>query len=204
MNNLTRQSANISFQPTEARTSPRSTLAQPTPVSSAADIILLSLINPPLPIRPNGFLPTGEVGPTIVSLSRVQSTWNVRILHLQPSQFSQLIPLIVYRTANPNGAPCYGLTPVAMVHWIYDFSAHYRSYAGRYPVIYTTTSWWKMCTGNSAIFAGTNPLWIARYASSVGPLPGGWGYYTFWQYATQGPVPGDQNYYNGSIVALKQ
>lgn len=41
-------------------------------------------------------------------------------------------------------------------------------------VIYTTTDWWKSCTGNSAAFADNNPLWIARYASSVGDLPAGW------------------------------
>lgn len=41
-------------------------------------------------------------------------------------------------------------------------------------VIYTTTDWWTTCTGNSAAFASTNPLWIARYASTIGTLPAGW------------------------------
>ena len=91
-----------------------------------------------------------------------------------------------------------------MVNWIRDFSNTYHSKVGRYPVIYTNTNWWKQCTGDSSAFGSTNPLWIARYAGSVGPLPGGWHRYTFWQYADHGPVPGDQNYYNGDLSALKQ
>lgn len=55
-----------------------------------------------------------------------------------------------------------------MVSWIKDFSTTYHSATGVYPVIYTTTDWWNTCTGNSAAFGSTNPLWIARYASSIG------------------------------------
>lgn len=91
-----------------------------------------------------------------------------------------------------------------MVSWIKDFSNTYHSSEGRYPVIYTTTDWWKTCTGNSGAFGSTNPLWIARYASSVGALPNGWGYHTFWQYADHGSVPGDQNYFNGDAAGLKR
>ncbi|KAH9022152.1 hypothetical protein EDB84DRAFT_1511071, partial [Lactarius hengduanensis] len=47
----------------------------------------------------------------------------------------------------------------------------------------TTTSWWTSCTGNSASFGTTNPLWIAHWASSIGTLPAGWSFTTFWQYA---------------------
>ena len=70
--------------------------------------------------------------------------------------------------------------------------------------IYTTTSWWTTCTGNSAAFASTNPLWVARYASSVGSLPAGWGYETFWQYADSGSNPGDQDTFNGDMTQLKK
>ena len=41
-------------------------------------------------------------------------------------------------------------------------------------VIYTTTSWWQGCTGNSAAFGSDNPLWIAHWASAIGTLPAGW------------------------------
>ncbi|KAI0792543.1 glycoside hydrolase family 25 protein [Abortiporus biennis] len=105
---------------------------------------------------------------------------------------------------NPNGATCYGLSASAMVSWIKDFSNTYHSKTGVYPVIYTTTDWWKTCTGNSAAFGSTNPLWIARYASSIGTLPAGWSYTTFWQYADSGSNPGDQDLFNGSLDGLKR
>ncbi|KAJ3484679.1 hypothetical protein NLI96_g5483 [Meripilus lineatus] len=105
---------------------------------------------------------------------------------------------------NPNGATCYGLSASAMVSWIRDFSNTYHTRTGVYPVIYTTTDWWKTCTGNSASFASTNPLWIARYASSIGTLPAGWSFTTFWQYADSGPNPGDQDLFNGDLAGLKR
>jgi len=105
---------------------------------------------------------------------------------------------------NPYGEACYGLSAASMVSWIRDFSNTYHSRVGRYPVIYTTTDWWKTCTGNNAEFGSTNPLWIARYSSSPGTLPAGWSSYTFWQHADSGPSPGDQNYFNGDMAGLKR
>jgi GH25 family lysozyme M1 (1,4-beta-N-acetylmuramidase) len=104
---------------------------------------------------------------------------------------------------NPYGATCYGLSQSAMVAWIAAFSNEYHSREGVYPVIYTTTDWWTTCTGNSAAFASTNPLWIARYASTAGTLPAGWNYYTFWQYADSGTFPGDQDQFNGAYDRLQ-
>ncbi|KXN82457.1 Lysozyme M1 [Leucoagaricus sp. SymC.cos] len=80
---------------------------------------------------------------------------------------------------NPYGATCYGLSTSAMVAWIKDFSNTYHSKTGRYPVIYTTTDWWKTCTSNASGFQNDNPLWIARYSSSIGELPTGYAYTTF-------------------------
>ena len=37
-----------------------------------------------------------------------------------------------------------------------------------------TTQCTAACTGNSASFASTNPLWLAHYSSSIGALPAGW------------------------------
>ncbi|MFF2614653.1 lysozyme [Kitasatospora sp. NPDC058046] len=104
---------------------------------------------------------------------------------------------------NPYGATCYGLSQSAMVSWIRDFSNTVHSRTGRYPTIYTTTNWWSQCTGDNGGFGTTNPLWIARYASSVGTLPNGWGYQTFWQFADSGTFPGDQNYFNGAADRLR-
>ncbi|KAJ7359697.1 glycoside hydrolase family 25 protein [Mycena albidolilacea] len=103
---------------------------------------------------------------------------------------------------NPSGAECYGLSASAMVSWISDFSSTYHAATTRYPVIYTTTDWWTTCTGNSAAFAANNPLWIARYSSSIGTLPAGWSFTTFWQYADSGPNPGDQDLFNGDAAGL--
>ncbi|KQV12391.1 MULTISPECIES: lysozyme [unclassified Kitasatospora] len=104
---------------------------------------------------------------------------------------------------NPYGATCYGLSQSAMVSWIRDFSNTVHTRTGRYPAIYTTTNWWVSCTGNNSSFGATNPLWIARYASTVGTLPAGWSYQTIWQYADSGVLPGDQNYFNGAYDRLQ-
>ncbi|KZS88998.1 glycoside hydrolase family 25 protein [Sistotremastrum niveocremeum HHB9708] len=108
--------------------------------------------------------------------------------------------------ANPSGATCYGLSTSAMVSWISSFSSTYHSATGRYPVIYTTASWWNQCTGSSTAFAANSPLWVAHYttASTPGALPAGWSYETFWQYADSGPNPGDADVFNGSASGLKK
>lgn len=104
---------------------------------------------------------------------------------------------------NPYGATCYGLSASGMVSWIKAFSDRMHALSGRYPMIYTTTNWWTSCTGNSSAFAATNPLWIARYASSVGTLPAGWSAQSIWQFADSGTFPGDQNVFNGTTAQLQ-
>ena len=76
------QSADISFQPTKALPSPRSTLAQPKLVSSVVDTILPFPINPLVLFRPTGSFPTEEAGVTMASPFRVRLTWNVRVIYL--------------------------------------------------------------------------------------------------------------------------
>ncbi|MCX4789340.1 MULTISPECIES: lysozyme [unclassified Streptomyces] len=100
---------------------------------------------------------------------------------------------------NPYGDQCYGLSQAAMVNWIRDFVNTYKARTGRDAVIYTATSWWQSCTGNNAGFGATNPLWVARYNSTVGELPAGWGYYTMWQYTSSGPYVGDHSHFNGAL-----
>ncbi|KAG9309495.1 glycoside hydrolase family 25 protein [Chiua virens] len=104
---------------------------------------------------------------------------------------------------NPDGAECYGLTASEMVSWVQDFSDTYEATTGRYPVIYTTTDWWTTCTGNSAALGANNPLWIADYASTLGTLPAGWEYTSFWQYDDSGPNPGDADLWNGDYTGLQ-
>ncbi|GAA3120369.1 lysozyme [Streptomyces echinatus] len=100
---------------------------------------------------------------------------------------------------NPYGAACYGRTASQMVGWIADFINTYKARTGRYPVIYTATSWWTQCTGNYGGFAANDPLWIARYDSSPGTLPAGWSFHTMWQYTSSGPTVGDHDKFNGAL-----
>jgi GH25 family lysozyme M1 (1,4-beta-N-acetylmuramidase) len=104
---------------------------------------------------------------------------------------------------NPYGATCYGLSQASMRTWVRAFLNEYHARTGRWAVIYTTTDWWTTCTGNYSGFAGNDPLWIARYAGSVGALPAGWSTYSFWQYASSGTFPGDQDVWNGTLSRLK-
>lgn len=104
---------------------------------------------------------------------------------------------------NPYGATCYGKSKSAMIKWIDDFFTTYRKKTGRDAVIYTSTNWWKQCTGNTSKFGKTNPLWIPRYGSSVGTLPAGWDFHTIWQHTSSGKTVGDHNRFNGSFTRLR-
>lgn len=101
---------------------------------------------------------------------------------------------------NPYGSTCYAKSPAAMVSWIRSFTTEYKRRTGRDAVIYSTTDWWRRCTGDSPAFGATNPLWIARYASSPGTLPAGWLYRTFWQYSA---ATIDQDAFNGTYARLR-
>ncbi len=103
---------------------------------------------------------------------------------------------------NPYGAECYGLSQSGMVSWIRAFVNAYHAKTGRWAVIYSTTDWWTTCTGNNSGFGSEDPLWLARFASSAGTPPAGWGFYTIWQYADSGTFPGDQDVFNGTSARL--
>lgn len=105
---------------------------------------------------------------------------------------------------NPYGDACYDKSTSGMVTWIRDFLNRYKARTGRDAVIYTSTSWWTKCTGGHRGFGSTNPLWVARYASSAGTLPAGWSGYTMWQYTSTGPTVGDHDRFDGSTDALRE
>ena len=100
------------------------------------------------------------------------------------------------------GNSCYNMSQTAMVSWIRDFSNRMIARTGRAPAIYTTTDWWKTCTGNSTAFSD-HPLHVARYASTVGTLPDAWPVYSIWQYSDSGPFAGDSNVWNGTEASLR-
>ena len=104
---------------------------------------------------------------------------------------------------NPYCDSCYGKSKSGMVSWIRDFVNRYKARTGRAAVIYTATSWWSTCTGDSSAFGSTNPLWVASYASSAGPLPAGWSSYTMWQYTSSGQTVGDHDRFNGPVADLR-
>lgn len=100
------------------------------------------------------------------------------------------------------GNSCYNMSQSQMVNWIREFSNTMKSLTGRVPAIYTTTSWWNLCTGNNAGFSD-HALHLARYATAPGALPTGWNTYSIWQYSATGPFVGDSNVWNGSYEQLK-
>jgi len=104
---------------------------------------------------------------------------------------------------NPYGRECYGLSKHQMTGWIWDFVNQYARDTGVYPVIYTTFAWWRTCTGNANGFQSYDPLWIACYCKSPGALPAGYHFYTFWQYANHGKLPGDQDVFDGAYSRLR-
>ncbi|MFJ6695531.1 lysozyme [Streptomyces sp. NPDC091272] len=119
------------------------------------------------------------------------------------SRDGRTLPGVLDIEWNPYGAQCFGKTQSQMVAWVRDFLTTYKARTGRDAVIYTATSWWKTCTGNYAGFGASNPLWVARYNSTVGELPSGWGTYTMWQYTSTGPTVGDHNRFNGALDRVR-
>lgn len=100
------------------------------------------------------------------------------------------------------GDRCYGKSSSQMVSWVDSFIKKYRAKTSRDPVIYTNASFWKKCLGNTSKFNQVSPLSIAHWSSKPPKsLPGGWSYYTFWQYSGSGT---DLDAFNGSKASLKK
>ncbi|MFG3102130.1 lysozyme [Streptomyces sp. NPDC048182] len=120
------------------------------------------------------------------------------------SKDGKTLPGVLDIEYNPYGATCYGRTKSQMVSWIKSFLDRYKSRTGREAVIYTSTNWWTQCTGNYSGFGSRNPLWVARYASTVGTLPAGWSFQTMWQYTSTGATVGDHDRFNGDLARVKE
>ncbi|TAJ49174.1 MAG: hydrolase [Herbiconiux sp.] len=141
--------------------------------------------------------------------------WNAPFADL-PLAGEKLLPPMVDLEWNPypeDGNACYDRTPAEMVDWIHDFVDTATLLFGRPPVIYTNTSWWRLCTGDSAEFT-ESPLSLADWSTDKqggpGVLPAGWSTWTFWQHGdaaldytpAESLLPGDQQYFNGSLAEL--
>ncbi|WP_237224618.1 GH25 family lysozyme [Rothia nasisuis] len=102
----------------------------------------------------------------------------------------------------PNdGNTCYNMTPAQLKAWAQEFAVTYRQLTGRYPILYTATSWVNQCLGSLEELSFM-PLHLARYTQTVGPMPTGYSAYDIWQYSATGPFDGDSNVFNGSTAEL--
>ncbi|HEY6492744.1 MAG TPA: GH25 family lysozyme [Trebonia sp.] len=110
------------------------------------------------------------------------------------------LPLVVDLENDPYNrhADCYGLHVPAIIAWIAAFTARAEALTKRYPVIYTTTAWWRECTGSTGQFR-RDPLWLAAFDGTRPTVPAAWHDWTFWQYNDQGNLAGisgaDLDYY---------
>jgi len=106
-----------------------------------------------------------------------------------------------------SGGYCYGLSVSGMVGWITAFVNEYHARTGRWAVLHTTASFWRVCTGNSTAFAAHSPLSVVHWDTTAGTLPAGWSVYTFWQPTDCQPVSGvtgcaEGSTFNGAVDRL--
>ena len=102
-----------------------------------------------------------------------------------------------------------GQSTTALQAWVQAFMGRVYERTGVPGVIYVSPSFWKTYMGNTDWFAlnGYRTLWVAHWTGATAPsIPAGnWGGqgWTFWQYSSNGAVPGirgrvDLNRYRGT------
>lgn len=101
-----------------------------------------------------------------------------------------------------------GVSSEGLIDWTEAFVDEVKELTGRDVMIYTYPNFWRDKMANTTKF-NRLPLWLASYngKTSPGELPGGWDDWTFWQYTSEGNIPGspkgiDMNLFNGSSVEL--
>jgi len=101
------------------------------------------------------------------------------------------------------------LSQSVLTAWVQAYVERIYQRIGVHAVIYCSPNFWKTYMGDTTWFAvnGYDVLWIAHWTAASAPtVPGGaWGGngWTFWQYTSDGTVPGisgrvDLNRYNGT------
>jgi GH25 family lysozyme M1 (1,4-beta-N-acetylmuramidase) len=102
-----------------------------------------------------------------------------------------------------------GLGSVPLTQWVQAYVARVLARTGVHTVIYCSPNFWKTYMGDTTWFAanGYDVLWIAHWTGAMSPsVPAnGWNGkgWTFWQYTSDGVVPGitgrvDLNRYDGT------
>ena len=105
-----------------------------------------------------------------------------------------------------------GLSSSALQTWVKAFLQRIYDRTGVRAVIYVSPAFWSNKMGNSTWFAknGYDVLWIAHWTTAKSPsVPAeSWGgrSWTFWQYTSDGSVPGisgrvDLDRYNGTDLS---
>lgn len=101
-----------------------------------------------------------------------------------------------------------GLGTSALQEWVATWLGRVYARTGARPMIYTSPAFWQRYLGDTRRFAdeGYEILWVAHWGVSQPTVPGSnWGGrgWTFWQYTSDGSVPGiegrvDLDRFNGS------
>ena len=108
------------------------------------------------------------------------------------------LPAMLDLEYNPYGVSndCYGLSQSDFVVWARTWLDEVKRLTGKPPVVYTGGSYWNTCSGNSTAIGSEYRLWIASYPNDPNSttfrptVPAGWPTWTFWQYRSDGAVPG--------------
>jgi GH25 family lysozyme M1 (1,4-beta-N-acetylmuramidase) len=106
-----------------------------------------------------------------------------------------------------------GLSIPALQAWVTTFLGRVTARIGARPMIYTSPAFWKKYMGDSRALAdaGYTTLWVAHWGVASPTVPaenwGGRGW-TFWQYTSDGTVPGistrvDLDRFNGTDLATQ-
>jgi len=83
--------------------------------------------------------------------------------------------------------PSPALSRQAMHDWVHAWFAEYGAPAG----VYTADYFWDaMVDAAGCAECAARPLWLARYASSMGEIPHPWTSAAIWQHSDKGQVPG--------------
>ena len=113
----------------------------------------------------------------------------------------ELLPVLDLETSG-------GLAPADLIAWVQGYMEQVYQRTGVRGVIYGSPNFWKTYMGDTTWFAvsGYDILWAAHWTLAPAPTVAGgnWGGkgWTFWQYTSDGSVPGitgrvDLNRYNG-------
>ena len=126
-------------------------------------------------------------------------------LQVAQPQPGDLVPVLDLEK-NPQQMP-----PARLIAWTQAWLNRVETALGVKPLIYTNPNFWTTQLNDTATFAEKGfPLWIAHYTSAASPrVPAsnwagrGW---AFWQYTSDGTVPGisgrvDRNRYAGSDLS---